>query len=119
MHSAFLIGVLLKSGCFPGTVAYILHIFFLPFSQSKQKAQVRSYNYLPANSHRSVENAVHAKDGRLRGVDDGRAKQGAKHAAVADGEGAAVHVLNGQSSCPCLPKAKGNGRTVSHHTHSA
>ena len=36
---------------------------------------------------------VHAEDGRLRGVDDGRAHHGAVHAAVADREGAPGHVV--------------------------
>ncbi len=39
---------------------------------------------------------MHAQDGRLWGVDDGCAKQGAKDAAVADGEGASVHVFNSE-----------------------
>ena len=43
-----------------------------------------------------VEDAVHAQDGRLGRVDDGRAKHGAKHPTVADGEGASVHVLHRQ-----------------------
>ena len=39
---------------------------------------------------------MHAQDGRLRGVDDGRPEHGAEHAPVADGEGASVHVLHRQ-----------------------
>lgn len=37
---------------------------------------------------------MHAQDGGLWGVDDGRAEQGAKHATVADGEGASIHIFN-------------------------
>ena len=39
---------------------------------------------------------MHAENGRLRLVEDGRAKQGAKHPAVGDGEGAAAHLLQGE-----------------------
>lgn len=39
---------------------------------------------------------MHAQDGRLWGVNDGRAKQGAKHATVADGESASVHILDSE-----------------------
>ena len=39
---------------------------------------------------------MHAQDGRLRHVDDGSAEHGTENAAVGDGEGAAVHVFNGQ-----------------------
>lgn len=51
-------------------------------------------SYLAIDGHRSVEDAVHAQDGRLWGVDDGCTKHGAKHAAVADGKGASVHIFN-------------------------
>lgn len=52
--------------------------------------------HLAADGHRSLEDAVHTQDGRLWRVDDGRPEHGAEHAAVADGEGASVHVLHGQ-----------------------
>lgn len=51
-------------------------------------------SHLAIDGHRSVEDAMHAQDGRLRGVDDGCAKQGAKHTTVADGEGASIHIFN-------------------------
>lgn len=51
---------------------------------------------LPSDGHGPVKDAVHAQDGRLRRVDDGSAEHGAEHSSVADGEGAAVHVLHSQ-----------------------
>lgn len=39
---------------------------------------------------------MHAQDGRLRWVNDGRAKHGAKHATIADGESASVHILDSE-----------------------
>lgn len=51
-------------------------------------------SHLAVDGHRSIKDTMHAQDGRLWGVDDGCAKQGAKHATVADGEGASIHVLN-------------------------
>lgn len=51
-------------------------------------------SYLAVDGHGSFEDAVHAQDGRLWGVDDGCAEQGAKHTAVADGERASIHILN-------------------------
>lgn len=51
---------------------------------------------LSADGDRPVEDAVHAQDGGLWGVDDGGAEHGPKHAAVADGEGSSVHVLDRQ-----------------------
>lgn len=58
--------------------------------------------HLAADGNGSVEDAVHAQDGRLRRVDDGRAEHGAEHSAVADGEGSSVHVLHGQLVPPRL-----------------
>lgn len=52
------------------------------------------FSYLAVDGHRSFEDAMHAQDGRLWGVDDGCAEQGAKHATVADGERASIHILN-------------------------
>ena len=52
--------------------------------------------YLAVDGHRSIEDAVHAENGRLWQVDDGRAEEGAEDAAVADGERAALHVLDGE-----------------------
>jgi len=52
--------------------------------------------YLAIPDHWPLEDAVHAKNGRLRRVDDGRAEHRAEYAAVGDGEGAAIHVLHGQ-----------------------
>ena len=43
-----------------------------------------------------VLDGVQAEDGRLRQVDDRGAHEGAEHAAVGDGEGAAGHVLDGE-----------------------
>lgn len=59
-------------------------------------------SHLAVNGHGPVEDAVHAQDGRLRGVDDGRAKQGAEHAAVADGERASIHVFDSKLIFPSL-----------------
>lgn len=43
----------------------------------------------------AVDDGVHAEDGALGRVDDGRAHEGAEGASVGDGEGAALHVLDG------------------------
>lgn len=51
---------------------------------------------LASDGHGPVKDAMHAQNGRLRRVDDGRPKHGAEHSSVADGEGAAVHVLHSQ-----------------------
>lgn len=51
---------------------------------------------LSTDGDRPVEDAVHAQDGGLGRVDYRGAEHGAKHAAVADGEGSSVHVLDGQ-----------------------
>ena len=50
--------------------------------------------YLAVPDNRPLKDAVHAKDGRLWGVDDGRPKEGTKDTTVADRESSAVHVLN-------------------------
>lgn len=52
--------------------------------------------HLAVDGHRPVEDAVHAQNGGLRGVDDGCAEHGAEHAPVADGEGASVHIFNSE-----------------------
>lgn len=59
---------------------------------------------LATDCHRLVKDAVHAQNGRLRWVDDGRPEQGAKHAAVADGESSSVHVLHCQLIFTSLPE---------------
>lgn len=41
---------------------------------------------------------VHAQDGTLRGVDDGRAEKRAEHAPVGDGEGTTRHILQGHGT---------------------
>ena len=56
----------------------------------------RHQTCLPVDGHGPLEDAMHAQDGGLGGVDDGRPEHGAEHAPVADGEGAPVHVLHGQ-----------------------
>ena len=45
---------------------------------------------------RSLKHAVHPEDGRLGRVDDGSSEERTKDSAVADGEGASVHVLHSQ-----------------------
>lgn len=51
-------------------------------------------SHLAIHGHGSVEDAMHAQDGRLRRVDDGCTKQGAEHTTIADGESAPIHILN-------------------------
>lgn len=69
--------------------------------------------HLAPNGHGPVKDAMHAQDGRLRGVDDGRVEHGSKHASVADGEGASVHVLHGQLVLTCL-RGEGRRRVIRH-----
>ena len=45
---------------------------------------------------------MHAQDGRLRRVDDGRGQQAAVYAAIRDGEGAPGHLINANGSVPRL-----------------
>ena len=52
---------------------------------------------------------MHTEDGRLRRVDHGRAEEGAEHAAVGDGEGAARHILQRQSAFLCLVAVLSDG----------
>ena len=52
--------------------------------------------HLSIPADRPLERPVHPEDGRLRWVDDGRAEERAEDAAVGDGEGASLHVLDGQ-----------------------
>mmetsp|Transcript_34789 Transcript_34789/g.88123 ORF Transcript_34789/g.88123 Transcript_34789/m.88123 type:complete len:404 (+) Transcript_34789:377-1588(+) len=49
---------------------------------------------LAAHHHGALHDGVHAQDGALRRVDDGRGQHGAVHAAVADGKRAARHVVD-------------------------
>eukprot|EP00050_Salpingoeca_kvevrii_P016586 m.56840 g.56840 ORF g.56840 m.56840 type:complete len:307 (+) comp7036_c0_seq1:1183-2103(+) len=49
---------------------------------------------LAVDGNRALEDAVHAEDAGLGWVDDGSAHERAKDAAVADGKGATIHVLN-------------------------
>lgn len=72
-------------------------LFFVLFVTQKQFCSLYLWthnSHLAIDGHRSFEDAMHAQDGRLWGVDDGCAKQGAKHASVADGESAPIHILN-------------------------
>lgn len=74
-------------------------VTLLTFSSASQQLyyhlRLWTHNsHLAIDGHGSVEDAMHAQDGRLWGVNDGRAKQGAKHATVADGEGASIHIFN-------------------------
>lgn len=71
--------------------------FFVLFVTQKQFSSLYLWthnSHLAIDGHRSFEDAMHAQDGRLWGVDDGCAKQGAKHTSVADGESASIHILN-------------------------
>lgn len=53
---------------------------------------------LLVDHHGPLVDAVHAQDGRLRGVDDGCGQQAAIHPSIGDGEGAASHVVD--ANCP-------------------
>mmetsp|Transcript_11615 Transcript_11615/g.34891 ORF Transcript_11615/g.34891 Transcript_11615/m.34891 type:complete len:327 (+) Transcript_11615:382-1362(+) len=50
----------------------------------------------------ALGDGVHAEDGGLGRVDDGRGQHAAVHAAIADGEGAARHVINADGAVPRL-----------------
>lgn len=52
--------------------------------------------HLSIDGHWSVEDAMHAKNGWLWGVDDGRAKHGPKHTTVANGERSSIHIFNSE-----------------------
>lgn len=55
--------------------------------------------YLVLDRNWSLYNGVHSQDGGLRQVDDGHRQQGTEHAAIADGESAALHVTRTQFTC--------------------
>lgn len=52
---------------------------------------------------------MHAQNGGLWGVDDGRAEQRAKHTSVGHSEGASIHLLNGQGAILSLAGEEGGG----------
>ena len=58
--------------------------------------------YLASDIHWPLKDSVHAKDGWLGRVDDGRTEHGAEHAAVTDSERPPVHVLHGQVTTTSL-----------------
>ena len=69
---------------------------------------------------------MHAEDARLRRVQDRRRQQRAVHAAVGDGEGAALHVLDGELAVAGAPAEVGDGLLdlgqrhavgLAHHRH--
>lgn len=55
-----------------------------------------------AHHHSTWRDVVHAQDGTLWRVDDGGGQHGAVHAPIADGKGAASHVINGYAAITCL-----------------
>ena len=61
---------------------------------------------------RSVNSGVHAKDGRLRRVDDGGSKHRPKHSSIGDGECPSIHVLNRQSPITSLHQKEVAGTTL-------
>ena len=65
-------------------------------NKKKIKKSFKTHLNLAIDRDGPVERAVHAQNGRLGRVDDGRAKQGAEDAAIWNGEGAALHVLDAQ-----------------------
>lgn len=79
---------------------------FAPVNQAvvvcERNVHHRSRHNLPVDNCRPLVDGVHAEDGRLWGVDDGRGQQGAVHASVGDGEGAACHVIDGDGAIACL-----------------
>lgn len=58
--------------------------------------------YFTVDDHRALLDAVHAENGRLRGVNDGSGQQGAVDAAIADGECAARHLIDAEGAVLCL-----------------
>jgi len=69
--------------------------------QQVVKRMLRS-PHLSLDSNWPLKDAVHAENGTLWRIDDGRAHQGSEHSAIADGEGATVHVLHGDGITPGL-----------------
>ena len=52
--------------------------------------------YLSIPDNGSLEDSVHAEDGWLGHVDDGGSKHRPENAAIADCEGASIHIFNSQ-----------------------
>jgi len=65
--------------------------------------------HLSLDSDWSLKDAVHAENCTLWRIDDGRAHQGTEHSSIANGEGAAVHVLHGDGIPLCLVGQTGQG----------
>lgn len=53
-------------------------------------------SYLASHSHRPVKDAMHAQNGRLRGVDNGCSKQWPKNSSIANGKSTTIHIFNGK-----------------------
>ena len=62
----------------------------------------RTRQDLLANHHGPLCDGVHAQDGALWRVDDGRAEKTAIHSAIGDGKSAACHIINGNCPVPSL-----------------
>lgn len=74
------------------------------FRDGKKTAMLQ-YTHLSILCHRTVKYSMHAQDGRLWRVDDGGAKERAKHPTIADGESATIHVFHRKSTgAGLLPK---------------
>mmetsp|Transcript_16129 Transcript_16129/g.31610 ORF Transcript_16129/g.31610 Transcript_16129/m.31610 type:complete len:239 (+) Transcript_16129:41-757(+) len=65
--------------------------------------------YLAVNDNGSLENAVHPKDGRLRGVQDRCSEKRTINATVGNCEGTSDHVFHGDLACPCPFAEVANG----------
>lgn len=59
-------------------------------------------SYLASHDHWSINDGMHAQDGRLRGVDDGCSKERAKNTSIADGKSTTIHIFNGKFILPGL-----------------
>ena len=70
-------------------------------------------SHLPIDGNRSINDAMHAQDGRLWRVDDWCAKHRTKYPTVGDGECSPVHVFYGQGVITSLGERReeeGDGR---------
>ncbi len=63
---------------------------------AEREVHHRADHHLAVHGDRAVLDAVQAEHGALRRIDDRGGHQRAEHAAIGDGEGAALHVFHGQ-----------------------
>lgn len=66
--------------------------------------------YLSLDGNGPFEDSMHSQDCTLRWIDDGCAQQRSEYSTVRDGEGASVHILDGERALLGLVGQPGDGQ---------